>query len=290
MITDDDIEVYDDTLSLDSCIKLIKLFTLYHDGGIDKMHGYFERQFDNNASLKDRYNNPFEYLIDDYLTKMGDKSKFVEYWYRPRWRNMPCHQDLNEYLVKEYGRVINPNKGHIVYLSGTANHTSTIIFNRDMSAVTTISPKVGRVVRFDGLCHHAVPRPFERIYEKQRETPVDTDVPGPFRHVLLFNTWDSYIPSPHESLVKGNIVNPVSFKSTEEWIKLPLFDEVKIREETGREETVMIEMMYMGNAERRFGFNKFGKFKISSRFRDDGYSRQMLAYEVEMDEESHRTK
>lgn len=283
-ITDNDLEVFDNTFSFDDCLKMIKLFNLYQEEGFDKLHGNFERIPNDKRQLNERFNNPIEFLINDFLEKIGDNSKHVEYWYRPRWRNMTCHQDLNEYIVKEYGRIINPNRGHIVYLSETANQASTIIFNKEMTALTTISPKIGRIVRFNGLSHHAVPNPFERIFEKQREYTLDEEF-SVFRHALLFNTWDNYVQSPYETAVKGNIRNPLPFKPFNQWVKLPLFDTIKIKKDT-----VIIEMMYMGDAQRRFGFNKYGKFKVSSRLKEDGYHQRLIVYEVEMDLESHKGK
>lgn len=280
----DDVEVFDNTFTFDDCVKMVKLVNLYQEEGFDKLHGNFERIKDDRRPSNQKFNNPIEFLINDFLDKVGDDSRHVEYWYRPRWRNMTCHQDLNEYIVKEYGRIVNPKKGHIVYLSESANHASTIIFNREMTALTVVSPKIGRIVRFNGLSHHSVPKPFDRIFEKQKEYGIEENF-GVFRHALLFNTWDDYIPSPHELPVKGNIQNPLTFKQMSEWKKLPLFDVVRVKKDS-----INIEMMYMGDAARRFGFNKVGKFKINKRIKTDGYHQRLISYEVIMDIESHKPK
>lgn len=277
----DDVEIYDNTFTLNNTIKLIKLFNDYQSKGIKKMHGHFHRFKNENLPLNKRYNNPFEYLIDDFLKKKGDMSSSVEYWYRAKWTNMPCHQDLNEYIVKEYGRVYNPNNGHILYLSESCNQTATILFNKEMTALTLVYPKIGRIVRFNGEAHHAVPKPFERIYKKQRETNTD-GMDDIFRHVLLFNTWDNYVPDPNEFLIKGDIRNPIEFNPMREWNKLPLFDSIPVFDDQ-----ITIEMMYMGNAKCRFGFNKFGDFQVSSRLKTDGYSQRMIAYDVILDEKTH---
>ena len=272
-ITDNDVIVYDNTFTFENSVKVNKL-ALYLNENKQKIHGHFRR-----INRTDDYNNIFECLIDDYLTKIGDTSKMVEYWYRAIWKNINCHQDLNEYLVCEYGNVINPNNGHILYLSETTNQAGTIIFNNDMTALTIIYPKIGRIVRFNGKCQHAVPNPFNSIFNE------NGDEENKYRHVLLFNTWNNYIPGPTEKNNKCDIETTVNFNPKHMWKKLELFDSVPLGISN-----INFEMTYMGNSQRRFGFNKNGKFIGNYRIKEDGYHQRMISYEIEMDEESHYNK
>lgn len=270
-ITDNDVEVYDNTFTFDNCVKMIKLFSSFKDRKT-KLHCYFVRPDKNdNKSLSEKYNNPFEYMIDDYLTKIGDTSPMVEYWYRDKWFNIPCHQDLNEYCVEHLDEVINPNNGHIMYLSDNTNQAATILFNVDMTAVTLIYPKVGRTVRFNGKSHHAVPNKLSRLFNNDNEEPLKNK----FRHVLLFNTWNNYIPDPIETIMKCRIRNTLRFNPKNEWIKLPLFDKIPLNSHD-----FTMKLVYMGNSMRRFGLNKICKFFVDRRISEDGYHQRMISYEV----------
>lgn len=281
-ITDSDVEVYDNAFTFDDCVKMLKLFSLFTSKGVKNLHGYFKRPDKNsNKPLSEIYNNPFEYMIDDYLTKIGDKSPMVEYWYRPRWVDIACHQDLNEYCLTAFDNVINPYNGHIMYLSDHINQAATVMFNVDMTAVTLIYPKIGRIVRFNGKSYHAVPNPLSKIFNSD-EGPLQDAC----RHVLLFNTWNDYIAGPDESLMKCKILATPKFIPKSEWIKVPLFDTIPLKTYD-----FTIKMDYMGNLSRRFGENTTGHFYVDKRIAEDGYHQHMIAYEVlnvNKDKENHK--
>lgn len=265
MSIDDDLEIYDFTFSSETAINVINFFLPFAKKSVKSLHGYFERN-----NLKE-YNNPIEFLIDDYLDKIGDSSPIVEYWYRLRWIDLPCHQDLNEYILKTTGKVVNPNNGHIMYLSDRNNESATLLFNSNMNAVTLIYPKVGRTVKFKGLCYHAVPGPFSKLFGNKIDENNNT-----FRHVLLFNTWNKYENDPEDYSLKSEISMSLRFTPKDNWVKLPLFDHVRLKNYNFK-----FSIEYMGNSKKRFGTEKTAKFFVDERMMNDGYHQRMISYECE---------
>lgn len=262
---DESFTVNDNTFTERDCLNIIKMFNKFKKNKISKLHGYYSRD------MKE-LNNPFEYMIEDYLKKVGDNSKMVEYWYRERWLDMRCHQDLNEYLLKTAGfKVINPNHGHIMYLSNETYEAGTVLFDKNVESVSIVYPKKGRIVRFNGKVFHYVPCPFDFMFGNDSVPTINKP-----RFVLLFNTWDEYIPDPNgPSPVCKTLVKPF-FRPINEWKKVNVAQEIPLRNKD-----FSFRVKYMGDSKRRFGTNKIENFYVNRRFKEDGYNSRIIRYQIE---------
>lgn len=258
---EENLTVYDNCLSLNDCLRLVNSINEHEE----LISGYFNR-------CKDQtYNNPYELLIDDFLTKIDDKSEVVEYWYRKTWLDITFHQDLNEYIVDKYKEIVNPNNGHILYLNATNNTANTCFLNGDMTEFTKIAPKIGRIVRFNGKFFHGVPNSYESIFNNE-----NTPIQNKYRHVLLFNTWNAdYVSDKDSANIKMQITSPLRFKPMCQWIKLPIFDIVNISQDTTE-----ITLRFMGGYFRRNGLNKKESFIVDKRLMLDSFNYRIIIYTI----------
>lgn len=256
--------VYDNTCTKADCINIIKLANEFTKNKMD-IHSSYKRS---NLELDDPQlllNNPFEYIIEDCLRKFHDKSAYVEYWYRSLWIDLNCHQDLNEDLLSNEDIVVNPNNGHILYLSNQCIEAPTVIFGNNMHSVSCVYPRVGRLVRFDGKTFHYVPNPFTYMFEND-----DLPIYGQFRPVLLFNTWNDYKgKSLHCKTLKRLKLQPL-----ENWKKLDVHT-VKLTN------SCSLRVKYMRNSQRRFFTKKVEKFIVNRRFQTDGFHYGIIQYLIE---------
>lgn len=145
--------VYDNILS-DKICNLIDQEAV--NGGLG--HTVYDR------SIKPR--SCTESTCNNILNKLGDTSKYIEYWWRDEWIHLDCHKDCDEYLAKVTTppEINYPNNGHVLYLDiGSNVYGPTCLFFENKSSLIeeiAIIPAVkGRLLRFDGNIMHAVPRP-----------------------------------------------------------------------------------------------------------------------------------
>lgn len=260
--TEEDFTVHDNVFTENDAINMIRLFNKFKKSPVKKVHSYFERN-------KTELDNPFEYMINDYLNRIGDKCKIVEYWFRSLWLDLGCHQDLNEYLLTK-DNVVNPFHGHIMYLSENTPEAGTILFNSANNNVSIVHPKLGRLVRFKGNIFHYVPNPFGYIFGENGQKY------GKYRYALLFNTWDDYIHDPDEVGLKCKTLSIPYLQPMEKWNKVPIFETVPLRDHNFE-----IRIKYMGDSFRRFKRTKIEKYYVSRRIHDDGIHHRIIQYEVE---------
>ena len=272
---DNEITVYDNVFDFDLSIELISTFKKYKTTHDSQSHGYFSRTKRDLEKLNNpsKLINPIEFAINDFLTKIGDTSKMVEYWYRPAWINVDCHQDVNEYLAKHKQDISNPNNGHIMYLNQATLEGGTVIFNESETCSYVVYPKIGRITRFGGNLFHYVPNPYDRMFGND-QNGIDADS----RFVVLFNTWDEYTPGPTEGRIK--IANKQRFhlNSFDEWVKLPLFQNIPLSSDV-----IDFRVHYMGDYVRRVSRNTVEYFICNRRFMTDGFSFQLIRYEIDKD-------
>lgn len=259
---EEDFIVYDNVFTREDSINIIRLFNKFKKSPVRGAHSYYNR---NDREL----GNPFEYMIEEYLQRIGDTSCMVEYWFRGLWVDVSCHQDLNEFLLKDKLIVINPLHGHIMYLSQDTYEAATILFNSAVNKVTAIYPKIGRFVRFNGNVFHYVPNPFSYIFGDDSTSKYNKP-----RFVLLFNTWKEYIPDPTETVLRCKTLSKPIFKPFSEWRKLNVFETVPLGDSDFK-----FRVKYMGDSKRRFGTDKIESFYVNRRFKEDGHSLQLIMYE-----------
>lgn len=265
---DEDFTVYDNVFTREDAVNISRLFTKFKKSQMRGSHSYYKRCTGELA-------NPIEYMIEEYLQRIGDTSEMVEYWYRSLWMDICCHQDLNEFLIRSKSITINPINAHIMYLSQLSYEAGTLLFNNDCTKVTTIYPKIGRLVRFKGNIYHYVPNPFDYIFGNNSTTKYNKP-----RHVLLFNTWHKYIPDPNENILKCKTLSVPKFKPINEWIKLNVRETVPLRDNS-----FTFRVKYMGDSQVRFSRSKIENFYVNRRFKDDGNTLQLVMYECKNVEE-----
>ena len=153
--------------------------------------------------------NAHEDLIESLLERLGDRSRYVEYWGRAVWRAVPAHSDLDEIPLLarspsgggEPPQPRFPLWAHVVYLDiagGVAAPTLLWDDRRAHSRQVVVVPAVpSRLLRFSGTWVHAVPKPAaEYLGEEQTEAEEEEEEArgGVLRHVLLFNSWPDAPP------------------------------------------------------------------------------------------------
>lgn len=258
----EDIQIYDNVFTRNNAFKIAKVIT--HIKRSDQNnHGYFKRDCS-------EFVNPIESLINDILNKFEDKSNMIEYWFRCTWINMKCHQDLNEGLLEDEDIVINPNFGHILYLSDLHDDAATLLFNEEFDKVTVVHPKIGRLVRFNGKIFHYVPSPFTSIFGDDSPPNLEKS-----RYVLLFNTWDHYKESKKDKspIMKSEILlNPNNFES---WNRLPIYQTVPLRNNNFK-----MRIKYMGDSIRRFTRNQIEFYYVDERLKNDRSTTKIIDYEI----------
>jgi hypothetical protein len=261
----DHFTVYDNILDTKNFNKIIgNIINLYELN--NRFHGYFNRYSNN-------YNNILEPLINEILDKLDDKCNFVEYWFRIKWINMECHQDINEGYYKEYNEIEIPVNGHILYLSDYINDAFTLLFNRDFSNVSVISPKIGRLVKFDGDIFHYIPR---------------NEYNNGFRIVLLFNSWKEFKVTKYDINIKVDFHYFINTQSYDKWELVNEDNEIKLIEESdftldyiydyNKIKTINVE--FMGNDKRRGKFKKNEEFLINGMFYKLNVIRKYINYEI----------
>ena len=257
----EDFTVNDGVFTREDSINIIRLLNKFKKSFIKEPSSYYTRK---NIELT----NPFEYMIEEYLKRIKDNSLIVEYWFRGIWIDIDCHQDLNEYLL-ETGEIINPLHCHIMYLSQDTIESGTILFNSKLNKVTTIYPKIGRLVRFKGDSFHYVPNPYEYIFGKNSTSTYNKP-----RFVLLFNTWNEYISNPIKTILKCKTLLKPKFQPISQWKKLNIFETVKLKNED-----FTFRVKYKGDSQTRFNLKKIENFFVDRRFEEDGHSLQIIMYE-----------
>lgn len=260
-----DLEINDNVFSMMTSLKMIKLIKkLSKKTG--NLHGYYTRQ-----ELRE-CNNPIESLIDNYLDLIGDNSNMVEYWIRQTWFDMRCHQDLNEGYYANSGTVINPNHGHIFYLSESVNQASTLLFNREFNKMTVVTPFIGRVVRFAGDLFHYVPSPFTSLFGDDTHQRIDHP-----RYVLLVNTWDNYVAYNEENPVNFKINLELKTNDRDSWINMPIYRSIPLENKTS------LRIKFMADSEKRFNRKRKEFYLVDKRLKDFNGIKPILEYEISKD-------
>lgn len=179
----------------------------------DEQHTVFDRSLPPRTVL--------ETALNSVLQQLGDDAPHVEYWWRDTWELVDAHADVDEYGFEDYGKLRYPEHGHVLYLAvGPAVEGPTAVWEpvegstnsgADAFGALTIVPACeGRLLRFQGDCMHAVPRPADVWLQHRFDSADGTDVwrssadlsvedeaearPPPAAHdltrsVVLFNTW-----------------------------------------------------------------------------------------------------
>ena len=167
------------------------------------------------------------------LDEIGDRCRYVEYWWRGDWIAMNAHRDIDEAHARTYTRAGAgvqrcPTNGHVLYLDVDPRvEGPTCVWEeapaaddgrragppRELRALHVVPARAGRLLRFQGELIHAVPRPATQWLA---ETPsghtsgdeahaaaggAQTEPPARLRReVLLFNTWEEppTLPSPDD--------------------------------------------------------------------------------------------
>lgn len=277
-------EIYDNVFSKSTAFNLIKILRHMKDNN-KHMHGHFFREQRNNV-------NPVEMIINQILDQIDDKSKMVEYWFRLTWTDMHCHQDVNESRLKEENEINLPNNGHILYLSEINNEAATMIFNKDLTVVSVVTPFIGRMVRFHGKAFHYVPSPFTSIFGDTPKLKTNK-----IRIVILFNTWDNYIPGKDEVTPIFPAVLSSSINAKNLWRPVPLLQHVRHFDESKsisnfsgllqNDKNTIIRVRFMGDEKRRMGFKKWEYFHINNLIRNIGPLRSYLSYEIKNISDHH---
>ena len=179
----------------------------------DEQHTVFDRSLPPRTVL--------ETALNSVLQQLGDDAPHVEYWWRDTWELVDAHADVDEYGFEDYGKLRYPEHGHVLYLAvGPAVEGPTAVWEpvegstnsgADAFGALTIVPACeGRLLRFQGDCMHAVPRPADVWLQHRFDSADGTDVwrssadlsvedeaearPPPAAHdltrsVVLFHTW-----------------------------------------------------------------------------------------------------
>jgi len=132
-----------------------------------------------------------ESFLNSALIELGDKSPFVEWWWRDEWRHLDMHRDLDEVLAHETtaesssmlveaspnGRSEDsglrcPTNGHVLYMDvgpevnggptvlwGTHDASTDDATSLDITSMAVMPAVSGRLLRFAGTTLHSVPRP-----------------------------------------------------------------------------------------------------------------------------------
>lgn len=257
------IKVFDNVFTQDNCVDICKEFRRY-----DCEHKNVHGQFNINST---ELNNPIEYMIQNIIREMGDTSNIAEYWYRESWLHMTCHQDVNEYLFKSKSEIKIPNYGNILYISDGIFEGGTFIFDKDMKHTTLIFPKRGRYVRFNGNLFHYVPAPFSFIFDNELKVNENKK-----RIVLLFNTWNEFIPDPSVPPPVNNTDFRIITNERSQWQEQEVFQTIPLNNKS-----FSFRTLFMGGKLRRLGTDKLQRFYINNRIRRDGYHRRVMRYEIE---------
>ena len=183
----------------------------------DEQHTVFDRALPPRTVL--------ETALNSVLEELGDDSPHVEYWWRDSWEMVDAHADVDEYGFEDHGKLCYPEHAHVLYLAvGPSVEGPTAVWEPvegstnsgadAFGSLTIVPARQGRLLRFEGDCMHAVPRPADVWLEHRFDVPDGTDMwlssadlpaeveaeagPPPAAHdltrsVVLFNTW-SYAP------------------------------------------------------------------------------------------------
>lgn len=296
------VDVFDNVFTSQTAVEIVSKCKKYkdeHNGLLDGLLYRNDLVKDNSSILK--LKNPLEILIDDILTKMGDKSRQVEYWYRGMWLDLGCHQDIDEIKFKEELKLLYPHTGYIAYLNEFSYEAATLIFspssqkklkiddvnnkenlkflhdecenniNSERDTITVVFPKIGRVTRFYGNAFHYIPNPYTKIFGDTKITNTDL-----FRFVLLFNTWDNITMDDQRYTCKINSEQEYYANDKKEWVQKSIFQDINLDSDDNIEFTVK----YMGSSIRRLGENPTGRFLANRRFERDGFSHEIMRYEI----------
>jgi hypothetical protein len=203
--------VYDNVFSPSASLYLHTAASIGSLG--DEQHTVFDRSLPPRTVL--------ETALNSVLQQLGDDAPHVEYWWRDTWELVDAHADVDEYGFEDYGKLRYPEHGHVLYLAvGPAVEGPTAVWEpvegstnsgADAFGALTIVPACeGRLLRFQGDCMHAVPRPADvwlqhrfdsadgtDVWRSSADLPVEDEAearPPPAAHdltrsVVLFNTW-----------------------------------------------------------------------------------------------------
>ena len=145
-----------------------------------------------------RPRNAQERAIESMLDALGDNSRYVEYWGRPRWGSIPAHFDCDEGGLIERGVLRHPTSAHVLYLDVPPEvRGPTVLWRPRMEGegskdgggaagghgaeeagarIFTVPAVGGRLLRFCGSWVHGVPRPArEYIGEGDEEMDEEMD-------------------------------------------------------------------------------------------------------------------
>ena len=164
----------------------------------DEQHTVFDRSLPPRTVL--------ETALHSVLEQLGDDAPHVEYWWRDTWELVDAHADVDEYGFEDYGKLRYPEHGHVLYLAvGPAVEGPTAVWDPvegstnsgadAFGALTIVPAREGRLLRFQGDCMHAVPRPVDVWLSSDLPVEDEADAgPPPAAHdltrsVVLFNTW-----------------------------------------------------------------------------------------------------
>lgn len=208
--------------------------------------------------IYDRHQNfgsPLEAYIESLLTQLGDESRYAEYWFRNTWKHMRFHRDLSERYFTLHGEVHSPKHGHVLYLAWDEEPSPTLIL--DTQVLYSISPKVGRLLRFPGQTYHAAPNPLEGLWE-----PFLPPKQSVTRFNLMINTWDTLEWYP-------NYTPPVKFRGFHHECCLPgEFWRPRRCVEFDSLPSEKIYLEYMGDVYRRQGHPVLRPLLIQPEFRE----------------------
>lgn len=234
-----DVTVFNDVFGIVDAEKILAFRSEIVERYGVKCHFSFDRKWSS-------YNSVVEHFIDDFLTKLGDDSRYIEYWIRTEWLNMECHQDVEENLFKTESEIITPINGHVVYLDEVSKEASTLVFDQNFEKMYSVTPRIGRVTRFDGPLFHYVPCPFTYIMGDNKCDKIKRT-----RSVLLFNTWDERCPV--FPIKQSNFNEIPRCNPRDEWFvsHIPFFPLI---------EPINVRFCYMGNEIRRLGKDKIEEF------------------------------
>ena len=144
--------------------------------------------------------NAQERAIESMLDALGDNSRYVEYWGRPRWGSIPAHFDCDEGGLVERGVLRHPTSAHVLYLDVPPEVRGPTVLWRPRgeaassedgggaaggaaggngaeeagARIFTVPAVGGRLLRFCGSWVHGVPRPA-REYIGEGDEDVDEE-------------------------------------------------------------------------------------------------------------------
>lgn len=195
--------------------------------------------FDRGGDSRQSGRSVLEQALCSLLDELGDRSRFIEYWWRDEWMDLEAHRDIDEELCRAVvadgmGLQRCPINGHVLYVdledgvSGTCcwmegdAGSSTIPMqddvdpNNDLCAIRGGPPRPlhsmvvvpaipGRLLRFSGDMLHGVTRPALALLESGvsgGEQAAKQPLKSMRRAVLLFNTWEEppLTPEPNAPL------------------------------------------------------------------------------------------